>query len=49
MFRHYLFSDNTWVFFHRDLLPMDINRQYLLLEELPAGVLVKQKHQMQAT
>lgn len=38
MFRHN-FSDNTWMFFDRKLFPIKI--QYLLLEELPAAVLVK--------
>uniref|UniRef100_A0A663EDQ8 Uncharacterized protein n=1 Tax=Aquila chrysaetos chrysaetos TaxID=223781 RepID=A0A663EDQ8_AQUCH len=38
---------NTWIFFNRDLLPMDIDTQYLLLEELPTGVSVKNKHQIQ--
>lgn len=35
------------MFFPRNLLP--INIQYLLLEELPAAVLVKKKQKLQAT
>lgn len=48
MFWHHFFLDNTWIFFNRVVPLVDIDTQYLLLEELPQGVSARKKHQIQS-